>query len=47
MTKEMLKAPYEVPDIVIRMMGFRSVICSSWDDGYIPDDEDEYNSFDD
>lgn len=44
MTREMFRAPYEAPDIAIITMGIWSVICSSWDDGYIPDDD--YNSFD-
>ncbi len=44
MTKQMLKVPYEEPDICIRMMGIRSVICTSWENGDIPDED--YNSFD-
>lgn len=44
MTKKLLKLPYEAPDFYVRMMGVRSVLCTSWEDGDIPDED--YNSFD-
>lgn len=44
MTKKSLKVPYEAPDLWIKVTEFESVICTSWVDGEIPDDN--YNSFD-
>ena len=44
MSKKMPKLPYETPYQLILTLGFKSVICTSWDDGDIADED--YNSFD-